>query len=159
MNPERREKGIRELFYVSIILKGLNALVEVLLGITLFFTSQYTDVLRTLIQNELVEDPTDFLARHADQLSSYLTPHFSLYAGLYLVSHGVVKGFIIAGLLRNKLWAYPAGLAVFALFIAYQVVKWFETHSWLLVGLTAFDVLVMWLIWHEYRYMLQRAQV
>jgi len=151
MTPALREKRIHDLFYVGIILKGLNAIIEILLGITLFFSSHYAGFLQTLIQSELVEDPTDFFARHADQLSSYLTPHIAFYAGLYLVSHGIVKGFIIWGLLRGKLWAYPAGLAVFALFIAYQVVKWFDTHSWVLLALTVFDLLIMWLIWHEYR--------
>ena len=147
----RRERGIHEAYYVSIILKGLNALLEIALGVVLLFTSHFNDLVHTLIANELLEDPGDFLARHAGTISPYLTPNYEIYGGFYLLSHGIVKAFIIGGLLRDKLWAYPAGLAVFALFIAYQVVKWFETHSLVLIFLTAFDLLVIALIWHEYR--------
>lgn len=145
------EKGIYEIYYISIILKGLNALVEFALGVTLLITARFSDVLLALMQNELVEDPGDFLARHANQISPYLSTHFEIYAGLYLIVHGVVKGFIIWGLLRKQMWAYPAGLAVFALFIAYQMVKWFETHSVALLLFTVFDLFVMALIYHEYR--------
>jgi uncharacterized membrane protein len=54
-------------------------------------------------------------------------------------------------LLRNKLWAYPASLVILSLFIAYQVYRFSYTHSVGLVVLTAFDLIVMVLIWHEYR--------
>lgn len=146
-----REKSIYELYYISIILKGLNALLEVALGLTLLVSARFSDVLLALMQTELVEDPGDFLARHANQISPYLSTRFELFAGLYLITHGVVKGFIIWGLLRKKLWAYPAGLAVFALFIAYQTLKWFQDHSVLLLLFTIFDLFVMALIYHEYR--------
>lgn len=146
--PDRRERSIYEIYYVSILLKGLNALLEIVLGVFLLFTSHFNGVIQTLISNEMVEDPGDFIVKH---LSSYLTPGNELFGGLYLLSHGIIKGFIIWGLMRGKLWAYPAGLAVFGLFIAYQVLKWLETHSWILVVLTVFDLFVMGLIWHEYR--------
>jgi len=145
-----REKSIYELYYVSIILKGLNALLEVALGATLLVSSRFSDVLLALMQSELVEDPGDFLARHANQISPYLSTRFELFAGLYLITHGVVKGFIIWGLLKKKLWAYPAGLAVFALFIAYQMLEYFQNHSALLLLFTIFDLFVMALIYHEY---------
>lgn len=146
-----REKGIYELYYISIVLKGLNALLEFALGVTLLITSRFSDVLLALMQTELVEDPGDFLARHANQISPYLSTRFELFAGMYLIVHGVVKGIIIWGLLRKQLWAYPAGLAVFALFIAYQMMKWFQHHSIPLLLFTIFDLFVMALIYHEYR--------
>jgi len=63
----------------------------------------------------------------------------------------VVKIFLVAGLLRNRRWAYPAALAVFGTFILYQVYRFSYTHSLGLVALTIFDLAVMWLIWREYR--------
>jgi uncharacterized membrane protein len=67
------------------------------------------------------------------------------------VSHGVVKLALVVGLLRNKLWAYPASLIALGLFIVYQLYRYSYTHGIGLIVLTAFDVFVMWLIWHEYR--------
>lgn len=145
------EACIREVFRVSVAIKGLNALLEILVGGALIVTARFNSVLLGVVESELVEDPRDFLARHVEQFSPYLTAHAELYGGLYLLSHGVVKGIVVAGLLRNKTWAYPAGLVVFALFIAYQMFRWFDSHSLVLVALTAFDLFVMWLTWHEYR--------
>jgi hypothetical protein len=53
------------------------------------------------------------------------------------LSHGVVKLWLIIGLLRQKLWYYPLAAAVFGLFIVYQYS--FTNSLWLLV-LSAVDV-------------------
>ena len=152
---ELGEKGIHDVFLVSIIAKGVFAALETILGVLLLFTGSVVQFVLALVQNELIEDPTDFFATH---FKSFLNPSHDaqIFGGLYLLSHGIVKLLLVAGLLRKKLWAYPASLAVFALFILYQMVKWLETRStWLLV-LTAIDIIVMWLIWHEYRRMTRK---
>ena len=142
------------LFRISIILKGLNALIEIIGGfITLFITKiLLIQVVFLLTQDELGEDPKDFIATHlvtAAQQFSLSTQHF---AALYLLVHGFVKGFLVIALLKNKLWAYPASMIIFSLFILYQLTIFASTHSLWLIVLTLFDILVLWLIWHEYRY-------
>jgi uncharacterized membrane protein len=79
---------------------------------------------------------------------SVSSQHFYAF---YLLSHGVVKIFLVIGLLKNKLWSYPASLAVMSLFIVYQLYRFFYTRSLGLIVLTVFDLIVMILIWHEYR--------
>lgn len=152
MPPEeiKKEAVIRDVFYVSLVFKGLNAAAETLLGVLLLFTD-VTAIAQTYIHTELVEDPGDYIANSLQGFAGSVSPQSQTFAALYLLSHGIVKGLLVIGLLRNKLWAYPASLAVFSLFIAYQVIKWMSTHSPLLVALTVFDLVVMWLIWHEYR--------
>ena len=69
------------------------------------------------------------------------------------MSHGVIKLWLIIGLLRRKLWYYPLAIAVFGLFIVYQLYRYSFTNSvWLLV-LSAVDAAVIALTWHEYRYL------
>lgn len=146
----KKEVLIRDVFYVSLVFKGFNAIAEVVLGALLLFAN-VTHVVQTLVHAELIEDPGDFIATHLQGLSASISPQSQTFAALYLLSHGLVKGLLVIGLLRNKPWAYPASLAVFSLFIAYQVIKWTSSHSPLLVALTVFDLIVMWLIWHEYK--------
>ena len=62
-----------------------------------------------------------------------------------------MKLLLLIGLLRNKLWSYPASLVVLGLFIVYQAYRFSYTRGVGLVVLTVFDLLVMGLIWHEYR--------
>jgi uncharacterized membrane protein len=67
---------------------------------------------------------------------------------------------LVAGLLRNRLWAYPASIGVFTIFIIYQLFRYFfRTHSPLLLGITVVDIIVIWLIYHEYRQVLKRASI
>ena len=146
-----REKALHEVFEIGVVLKGINATLELALGSVLLFSTGLNDVLLALIKNELIDDPNDFFARHANQFSHYLSPEFQWYGALYLLSHGVVKIVLVWGLLRRKLWAYPASLAVLSLFILYQVIKIAQNHSIPLGLLTLFDLVLIWLIWHEYK--------
>ena len=154
------EKNIHLVFEISLIGKALFALLEIVGGILAYFISQalLLRVVTALTQDELVDDPHDFVANyllHTAQNFSVGTQHFT---ALYLASHGIIKLFVIVGLLREKLWYYPLALVVFGLFIIYQLYRFSFTHSpWLLV-LTVFDLAIMGLTWHEYRY-LRRSRI
>jgi uncharacterized membrane protein len=104
-----------------------------------------------LTQQELTEDPHDLIASHLLAAAESLSLPTKNFYAFYLLSHGVVKLLLVGGLLRGKLWAYPASLVVMGVFIAYQVYRFSYTHSAGLVTLTVFDLVVILLIWHEYR--------
>lgn len=147
------ERRIHQVFEISILLKGAHALIECAGGLLLAFIS--TDAIRELVdlltQNELVHDPDDFVANHLLALAHSLTVSTQHFYAFYLLSHGLVKVLLVVGLLRNKLWAYPASLVVLGIFIVYQLYRFSYTHGIGLIVLTVFDVFVIWLIWHEYR--------
>ncbi len=147
------ERSIYAVFRVSIVLKGLNALLEVFSGLAIAFVkpASVTAIVTALVHRELIEDPKDLVAGwllHAAESYSVSGQRFMIY---YLISHGVLKLAVVAGLLANKRWAYPAGLIVLGLFILYQFYRMTFAPSVALALLTAFDFIVMWLIWHEYR--------
>lgn len=153
---EKREHKIYEIFVGAVVIKGLNAILEIALGILLFFTDTVEDAVSGLVQREIIEDPNSFVANYIQSLLS-TTPQVQNFGALYLLSHGIVKAFLMAGLLRNKLWAYPSTIAVLALFITYQIVRYLNTHSILLIFLSVFDAFVVWLVWHEYKRFKQKA--
>ena len=76
-----------------------------------------------------------------------------MFAAVYLLGHGVIKLWLIIGLLREKLWYYPTALVVFGLFIVYQLYRYSFTHSIWLLLITIVDLVVIGLTWHEYRYL------
>ncbi|MDO8552884.1 MAG: DUF2127 domain-containing protein [bacterium] len=147
---EKREHAIYEVFIGAIVIKGVNATLEIILGTLLLFTDVVEDIVSFLVQKELIEDPNSFVATYIQSLLS-TTPQAQSFGALYLLSHGIVKVFLIIGLLRNKVWAYPATMAVLTLFIAYQLIRYLNTHSILLIFLSIFDATVIWLVWHEYK--------
>jgi uncharacterized membrane protein len=147
------ERRIHQIFEISVLLKGAHALIECIGGLVLAFvsTSAIQNLVNSITQDELIEDPNDFVATHLLSLAQDFTVSTQHFYAFYLLSHGVIKAFLVIGLLRNKLWAYPASLVVLGLFIVYQLYRYSYTNGFGLIVLTVFDVVVMGLIWHEYR--------
>jgi len=128
-------------------------MIECVGGITLALvsTTRIADIVNALTQEELIEDQNDFVAIHLLVWAQNFSIGTKNFYAFYLLSHGVVKLLLVIGLLRNKLWSYPASLVVLGLFIVYQAYRFSYTRGVGLVVLTVFDLLVMGLIWHEYR--------
>ena len=147
------ERRVHQIFEISVLLKGAHALIECIGGLVLTFvsTSAIASLVNTLTQEELIEDPNDFVAAHLLSLAQNFTVSTQHFYAFYLLSHGLIKVFLVIGLLRNKLWAYPVSLVVLGLFIVYQLYRFSYTHGFGLIVLTVFDVTVTGLIWHEYR--------
>jgi uncharacterized membrane protein len=76
-----------------------------------------------------------------------------VFVALYLLSHGSIKLWLIIALLREKLWYYPTAIVIFGLFIVYQLYRFSFTHSVWLLLVTAVDIIVIALTWHEYKYL------
>jgi len=151
----REKKFIDITFNVSLILKAINAALEIFFGVLAMFVTQEAviNIATLATQDELTENPSSRIANyvmHSANLFSVQTKHFIIF---YLLSHGIIKLFLVVSLLRKKLWAYPASLAVFSVFILYQLYRFSHTYSWWLIALSLFDLLVLLLIWKEYSYL------
>jgi uncharacterized membrane protein len=87
------EKKIRLVFEVSLWLKGVFALSEVIAGVATYFISQQflLAIVLWVTKEEFAEDPHDIIANsllHAVQNFSVSTQKF---VALYLLGHGVIK--------------------------------------------------------------------
>jgi uncharacterized membrane protein len=147
------ERRIHQIFQVSVLLKGAHALIECAGGIALYAVSTNTiaALVNTVTQDELIEDPNDLIATHILGYAQTFSVASKAFYAFYLLSHGLAKILLVAGLLKNKLWAYPSSLVALGLFIVYQLYRFSYTYSFGLIVLTVFDLFVMALISHEYR--------
>ncbi|MDE2188362.1 MAG: DUF2127 domain-containing protein [Patescibacteria group bacterium] len=149
------EKNIHRIFDVSLFIKGALALLEIIGGFLAYFVSQQAllDLAIFATRGELSEDPRDIVANYivnSVQGLSIGTEHFIAW---YLLGHGIVKLWLIIGLLSKKLWYYPVSIAVFGLFVLYQLYQFSLTNSAWLIVVTVLDIIVIWLTIHEYRYL------
>jgi uncharacterized membrane protein len=147
------------LFRISVLLKGLNAGLEMIGGTVLFAVSP-AFILRTvalLTQDEITEDPRDLVANALRRAVSHLSPASQHFAAIYLLIHGVIKIGLVGALLKRVLWAYPIAVLVFGAFIVYQLYRFTLTHGLGLIALSLFDLVVIWLIFVEYRALKRRA--
>ena len=143
---------LHESFLVSIALKGLGALSEVIAGIAFLKISPdaLNRIVMAFIATELPEDRHDFIATHLRQYLENFGASGKHFASWYLLSHGAVKLLLVIALWMNELWAYPAMIVVLVGFIGYQICRYALTHSMAMIFLSIFDLIVIALTWIEY---------
>ena len=153
MNSPMQERRIHQVFAVSVSLKGLHALFEILAGLALYFTSTETIVgwISSWSDGAIAEEKHDWIASHLLRFAETFSVQQHDFFAFYLLSHGIVKIVLVYGLLKERLWAYPASFVVFGGFIAYQIYRYSFTHEIALIALSIFDLFVIALALHEYR--------
>jgi uncharacterized membrane protein len=156
--PSRNSVGAERkiehrLFLLSVWSKGVAGVLETIGGLLLLFIPRtgLNALVVFLTAPELAEDPTDRIATLLQRMVHDLAADSKLFASGYLIVHGIIKVFLVAGLLRRRLWSYPVSLWFLGGFIAYQAYRFFFTHSLWMIALTIVDLIVAFLIWREYQ--------
>jgi uncharacterized membrane protein len=148
----RIKSPVHAAFQVGIFFKGLDGVAEIVGALLLYFVPPraISHAVAMATQHELSEDPRDFIAAHLLRFAERFSAETQLFAAAYLLIHGVVKVALVWALYRRRLWAYPAAIAVFAAFGAYQMYRYFVSPSLAMIALTVLDVIVIVLTWMEY---------
>jgi uncharacterized membrane protein len=144
--------SLHRAFRAGVWIKGIDGFLE-LVGGLLFLTIRHDAVGRIvalLTQRELGEDPHDVVATALRAAAGRLTADMQVFAGLYLLAHGVVKIFLAVELLRGRRWSYLPAIALLCLFIFYQVYRLTIHWSLFLLLLASVDVVITVLIVREY---------
>ena len=146
-------RSLDRVFRASVLLKGLDGALEVIGGVIFLLVTpnRLQGIVHTLTQHELSQDPRDFIARHLVRSAGGLSHGTTVYAAIYLLSHGFAKVVLVAAVLREHLWAYPAMMALLLGFIVYQLYRLSVSFTVGLALLTVFDVFVVGLTWREYQ--------
>jgi uncharacterized membrane protein len=146
-------RSLDDTFKITVTIKGIDGALEIIGGAVLLFVRPHTidQWARSLTQHELSQDPHDFIARHILHSAGQLTHGSTIFAALYLLSHGIAKVVLVVAVLRDQLWAYPSMIVLLGAFIAYQLYRLSYRLTVGLTLLTIFDAFVVWLTWREYR--------
>lgn len=144
---------IHKSFLVSIFIKGLDGFLELIGGISFLIINptKWYELVKTVTRVELLEDPNDIVANYLISISSQFNHSFQIYASIFLLSHGLIKLFIIFSLLKKKMWAYPVALIVFSIFAFYQIYLYILNPRFSLMILTIVDALVIIITYMEYK--------
>jgi uncharacterized membrane protein len=139
-------------FEVGILLKALDGTIEIIAGVLLLFinTATINKLALFLTQEELSQDPHDYIANHILQAAHHVSHGSLIFGSVYLLAHGLVKVVLVVEILRNRLWAYPGLIIVTSAFMIYQIYQFGYSGSITLLLLTIFDAVVVWLTVLEY---------
>ncbi len=145
-------------FRVSIILKGIESLLELISGALLLFVnaSAIQNFIYNLFAKELVEDPHSFIATTVVHWASQFSSGVEWFLALYFLSHGIIKSGLLVGLWYEKIKLYPIAIGIFVLFIVYQIYKYIISPSGWLIYLTVLDLIFIWLAILEWKHLKEK---
>lgn len=147
------DKLLDRTFFISLLLKLADGVIELIGGAILLLTSpqQIKAAVAAVTRGELAEDPNDLIANLLVRYASQLNVSVTVFGALYLLVHGIVKVLLVAAVLRDRLWAYPWLIGFLVAFIAWQSYELVVHFSWGLLLLTLFDIFIVYLTVREYR--------
>lgn len=147
------EKTYYSLFRIGVVIKAAIALGELVVGTLVVFMSpeRISNFIYAVAGVEFTEPQGGLIWKLvAGSLKDFTATSQAVWAFVFL-SHGIVKMFLLGGLWKNKLWAYPTSALIFTGFVFYQLYELSVVPSILLWLITIFDIVLIWLIWHEYK--------
>ncbi len=153
MSDFKAKSTFDKVFEGGLLIKGLSGILE-LLGGLLFFVFSPEQIHRFadfLTHWELFENPHSKISNilHAVQSFNNSSRVFLIF---YLWIHAFIKLVAVIGILKNQLWAYPFSLFTLSGLVVYQLYTiLFEKPSLGMIGLSIFDVFIIWMINVEYK--------
>lgn len=152
MNQATLHQRLTYFFDFSLIIKGIDGVLEVIAGILLaLLTPRRMGWLVHLVTTrELLEDPRDLLANKLLLILSHFTPHAHVVWTFFLLSHGLIKIILAWQLLRGRMWVYPYAIALLLGLMVFQVTQIILHHSPLLTAFTLLDAIIIVLACYEY---------
>lgn len=153
MAASGQHRTLDRVFAVSIVLKGLDGVVELIGGLALLFISpaRLRDWLGDVVSFVLVGHERSPLFHWAIHLGDSWGTRTTLFAAAYLLLHGIIKVVLVWALLKQQLWAYPWMLAALGVFIVIQGYELVVHFSWWMLALTLFDVFIVALTAREWQ--------
>lgn len=154
MDIERRDDvSLYRMFQGSVLLKGAICLAEMAVGAMIFFipVAELGGFLSSLAGIFLPDALATLAVAPVMHVVEGISGGTQAFIAFYLFTRGFVKLIPLAAVLRNQLWAFPASLFIISLFVLYQLYQIATTGSGFIIALTIFDLVVMALIWREWR--------
>jgi uncharacterized membrane protein len=152
----RAKGGLSHRFFrLAVFVKGADGVLETIGGVLLaiFGAKGVNRIIALVTQHELSQDPSDPIPQWFLKHGSHLGITSVRFAVLYLILHGVFKMLLAVGLIIEKRWVFPVALVSLGAFLVYEGYRLTHRPS-VPIGLAcAFDLLVLGLVWREYRSM------
>lgn len=141
-----------DVFDIVVVLKGLNGLAEITGGAVLLLTKAGTimEWVQWLTQSELLQDPHDLLANSLEHWAMNFGHDAQVFAGLYLLVHGIVKLTLAILLFKERPWVFPLALILFTTLVAFSPHHLWMHWSWALAVFVVFDLFTIGIIAKEW---------
>ena len=150
---QKDQSFVHRAFWLSLFLKGLDGALQLLGGVVVILFEPgtlgraYRWLTRFLMGKSSHNAEADFIREAA---SSF---HISVevLVCIYLLTHGIIKVLLVYGLLRERLWVFPAAFAGFGFFLALEIYRISQHFYWAILILMCIDIFVIIMVFLEYK--------
>lgn len=143
----------RRLYVVSMWWRIGYGFLRVLFGVAILQAvgTPLIEVFKHVMSHELIQDPSDRLYHVVNHALVQHPLYVTYFLAIYFIFWGILDIVLSYNLLRGRVWAFPASLICIAGFIAYEMVRFTHTHSYILLGVVMIDLVIFALIYSEYK--------
>ncbi len=143
----------KTLFSIGMWWRILYGCLRIVLGLALLHAigQPLIEIVTAVMQHEILAKSPDFIFI---LISHFLTEHqFSVtyFLSFYFIFWGTLDIFLSFHMLKDNIWAFPVSLVLIGLFIVYSIFRFTYTHSLVLLGVIAMDMVILGLIYKEYQ--------
>lgn len=144
---------VDKVFEISLLLKGLDGVLEFAGGVILIFVSPHavSKLVSSITESDLLANKHNFITNSLLHFSHHISSSSITFGSIYLLLHGVVKIILVVAVMKEKLWAYPWLMAFLVIFIMYQIYRLIVQFTLGLTLLTLFDIFIVCLTAIEYK--------
>ena len=151
---QKDKSFVHRAFWVSLVIKGIDGALQLAGGIIVLFIEPgtlgktYRYWSRYLFTSKHRGNPEAAFIR--DAATSF---HMSieLLVAIYLLVHGIIKVLLVYGLLKERLWVFPAAFVGFGFFLTLEIYRINAHFYWGIMILMCLDVFVISMVWLEYK--------
>ena len=153
MKPALRGTLLHDSFLVSVVLKLALGIGQLIAAAAVFATSpgQLVTIVAHLTAGELQDDPSSPVAHWLLSAAHSFSIDTQSFYAIYFLGHGCLNAVIAAALLARQQWSYPVSMWVLGGFVVYQLYRFAHVGSAMMLVLSAFDLLIILLVWQEYK--------
>lgn len=149
----RTSRILHESYLVSLAIQATIGVSQLLAAILLQIAERTGELtmLAAFTAHQLARATPDPLAGPLWRALHDFSVNRETFWSIYLIGHGILNLGVVAALLAKRPWAHPASMVVLAGFVVYQLERWRLTHAPVLIALSLFDIVVIALVWREWR--------
>lgn len=144
----------KRIFDVTLIVKGVAAIIDIVAAAIIFTTGNELAVRFFAKVTTLMTDfegdgvVSQYLSMQPGAISTFDIWFITGYLGF----HGVLNLILVEGIWFRRQWAYTKAMRILLIFFVYQCVRLMFVWSYWLFIITLYDLVVILLLYNEYRH-------
>jgi uncharacterized membrane protein len=155
-----RRTATDRLYFVGISIKGIDGIVELILGLALLLVPSLPHTALEAAASKASSGTIpfgQFISNYLENLDGTLSHWGTWLVIAYLTTHGAIKVLLVVCLLLRLHRVYPAAVAVLGAFLAYEVYLFYVKPGVTLGFFIVLDAVIIYLVIREYRQLKLRA--